>query len=254
MQQHQLQSDPVRFSCLKNMARSPAHYLESLKGRADSASMRIGRLVHLAVFGQEPVIFDGTRRGKEWEAFQVLHRDADIFTATEADAAIPIIASLLDDPKHWHAKELLTSGVAEKRLDWTWLGRACRGTPDIAGEFLVDLKTTRNAQPEWFAREALFRSYHAQLAWYRQGLVLSGAQPPGLVYIVAVETSPPYPVVVRPLTERAMEQGERLCRLWMERLLSCEATNEWPGYVQSAVELDVPDDLELSGFDDEEAA
>lgn len=254
MQQHQQQSDPVRFSCLKNMSRSPAHYIESLRGRADSLSMRIGRIVHMTVFGQTPIVFPGTRRGKEWDAFAETHAEEDIFTTSEYDAALPIISSLLDNPEHWHAKELLTRGVAEKRIDWKWLGRACRGTPDVAGEFLVELKTTRNAQPEWFAREALFRSYHAQLAWYRQGLVLSGAQPPGLVYIVAVETSPPYPVVVRILTERAMQQGERLCRLWMERLLACESSGSWPGYVQSAVELDVPDELELTGFEDEEAA
>jgi len=38
----------------------------------------------------------------------------------------------------------------------------------------------------------------------------------------------------------------------MERLLACEAANEWPGYAQSIVDFDVPDELELDFGDDEE--
>lgn len=254
MQQHQRQSDPVRFSCLKQMSRSPAHYLESLKGRPDSAAMRIGRLVHIAAFGQTPLIYDGSRRGKAWEQFDAEHSGEDIFTAAEQQSADPIVESLLDNPAHWHAKELLTSGVAEKRLDWTWLGRACRGTPDVAGEFLVDLKTTRNAHPEHFKRDALWRSYHGQLAYYRQGMLLSGLQPPSECYIVAVETSPPYAAVVLRLTERTLEQGERLCRLWMEQLLACEASGQWPGYVQSVVDWEIEAEVDLIFGEEEEAA
>lgn len=242
---------PVRFSHLKHIARSPAHYRAALTASFDSTSLRLGRIVDVGVLGgPEPVIYDGTRRGKAWEQFRDQHGGLEIVTASEVESAQPIIDAVLG---HEAAMSLLRSGAIKKRLHWDWLGRACTGEPDVAGRALVDLKTTRDAEPGRFTKQALWYSYHAQLAFYRLGMVSSGAEPPAQVYIVAVETAPPYPVTVLQLTERAIEQGERLCRLWMERLLACEATNEWPGYVQSVVDLDVPDDLELT-FGDEEAA
>jgi len=245
---------PVRFSHLKHIGRSPSHYREARRGRPDSASLRLGRLVDILTFGGDPLVFDGSRRGKAWDAFEEANPGADLFTSTELATAEPIVASLLEDPRHWHARDLLTHGTFKERIHWSWLGRPCSGEPDVAGEFLVDLKTTRNAQPEWFKRDALWRSYHAQLAWYRNGLLLCGSQPPAECYIVAVETSPPYPVTVLRLTERTIEQGERLCRLWMERLISCESSNQWPGYVQSAVDWEIEAELDLTFGDDEEAA
>ena len=243
----------VRFSNLKRLAQSPAHYLSGLSATYDSAAMRLGRLVDVAILGGDgPVIYDGTRRGKAWEAFRDEHAGAEIVTASEAEAAESIIRAVR---QHDHAMDLLTSGVAKRRLYWDYLGRACSGEPDVHGRYLVDLKTTKCAEPGRFTRDAIWRAYHAQLAWYRAGMVLSGLEPPTAAFIVAVETSAPYPVTVLRLTERAIEQGDRLCRVWMERLLACEASGEWPGYVQSAVDLDVPDDdLDLTFGDDEEAA
>jgi len=244
--------DPVRFSHLKQIARSPAHYLASLKFRPDTAAMRLGRIVDVALLGGPPVVvWEGSRRGKAWEQFQEQHLDDEIVTYSEYEAADPVIRAVRN---HEHAMYLLGSGTPKQRIYWDWLGRSCTGEPDVAGKYLVDLKTTRCAEPGRFSKQAMWLSYHAQLAWYRQGMLLSGAEPPTQVFIVAVETTTPFPVTVFQLTERAIEQGERLCRLWMERLLSCESTNEWPGYVQSAVDLDVPDELELSFGDDEEAA
>jgi hypothetical protein len=56
------------------------------------------------------------------------------------------------------------------------------------------------------------------------------------------------------LSQRALEHGARLCRAWMERVLVCEETGDWPGYCEATVPLDVPDDEEELTFGDEEAA
>ena len=243
--------NPVRFSDLKLMAQSPAHYKYRVDTgwSGDSPAMRLGRIVdHAVLGGPDLVVYDGTRRGKAWETFQAENAGAEIVTDSEMDAAAPIVRAI---NHHEHAMYLLGSGVVKQRLHWDWLGRKCSGEPDVHGKYLVDLKTTRCAEPGRFTRDAIWRGYHAQLAWYRQGMILSGLEPPEKLFIVAVETSAPYPVTVLRLTERAIAQGERLYRVWMERLLACEAVNEWPGYVQSAVDLDVPDDAELSFGDDE---
>ena len=240
-------SVPVRFSHLKQMARSPAHYRYALEhSRPDSAALRLGRLVDLLMFEQAaPLVFDGSRRGKAWDAFKAEHDGADIFTASELEDAEPIAASF-NRPEHARALSLLRSGERQKRITWNWLGRDCAGTPDVCGQYLIDLKTTRSAQPDAFRRDALRYAYHAQLAWYRNGMLLSGLQPPAQCYIVAVETSAPYPITVHRLTERAIDMGERLCRVWMEQLLVCEESGHWPGYCESELDFDIDTELELT--------
>jgi hypothetical protein len=48
--------------------------------------------------------------------------------------------------------------------------------------------------------------------------------------------------------------GERLCRVWLEKLLACEAADRWPGYCQSFEEWDIETDVELTFGEEAEAA
>jgi hypothetical protein len=84
--------------------------------------------------------------------------------------------------------------------------------------------------------------YHAQLAWYRIGLRANGIDPQA-AHIVAVENSNPFVTTVFRVTEQALDKGERLVRLWMERLLACERHNCWPGYIdeRATFDFDIPD-------------
>jgi hypothetical protein len=246
---------PVRFSRLKNMSRSPAHYLHSLTAEYDSKAMRLGRLTHHLVFGTSGyVVFPGgARRGKTWDAFAADHSGLDIYTMDEYTVAQQMAQAVLADDNARNL--LLRCDVREKTHTWTIMGRQCQGTPDAHGPgVLLDLKTTRCAEPEWFKREALRSRYIEQLAWYGDAIEQVEGWRPHESYIIAVENTAPYAVTVLKLTDRALEQGRKLNRLWFERLLSCEAANEWPGYVQSVVDLDVPDpDEEFSlTFGDEE--
>jgi hypothetical protein len=56
------------------------------------------------------------------------------------------------------------------------------------------------------------------------------------------------------LPERALEAGRRANRLWLERLLVCEQSGEFPPYSQSVVELGFPEDEPALVFGEEEAA
>jgi hypothetical protein len=235
---------PVRFSRLKNMAKSPAHYLASVQDDGDDTlSRRLGRGAHAITFGQPVAVYDGIRRGSAWADFQAEHHGAEILNVAEAEKARGIAGALLSDPV---ASRLLSMPGAsvEKRIDWTYLDRACQSTPDLLHStegVLVDLKTCRTAEPERFMRAAEWYSYHAQLAFYQDSAEAAGHVRPDQCFIVAVESAPPYAVTVLRLTERALEAGRKLCRLWFERLLQCEAANEWPAYAQSVQDWDIPE-------------
>jgi hypothetical protein len=247
-----LEKTPVRFSRLKYMAQSPAHYHHAmLEPSQQTEAMRRGSYTHALVLGTSDrwVQYDGVRRGKFWDAFQEDHHDKEIITPGEAAPCERMAAAVR---RNAEAMALIGGGVCERTIGWDFLGRACEGTPDVVGaEYVADLKTTKCSEPGRFARDATFRHYHAQLAWYLDGAnsnVIDVTKRDA--YVIAVESTPPYPVTVLKLTDAAIEAGRKLCRLWMERLLTCEASNEWPGYVQSVVDFDVAGDVDLDFGDD----
>lgn len=241
----------IHFSRLRLMAKSPAHYKAADEfPREDTLAMRIGRLIHAMVLGGTYHVWDGTRRGKAWDEFEVAHLGEEIVTRSEVETAEPVAAAVI---AHFGASALL-DGDRERRVEWALAGRSCAGRLDVLGAgFITDLKTTTNAEPGWFTRHAIGMGYHAQLAWYRDGVEAAGLPMPERVYVVAVETKPPYVVTPLELTDRAIDMGRRTYRLWFERLLVCEKSDFWPGYVQGVAPFDVPEDEALF-IDGEEVA
>ncbi len=245
---------PVHFSTLKFMAQSPAHYLyAATHAPPQSAAFRLGSAVDVLLTGEgERVVSCSSRRGtKDHAAFlESAPDDAIILAPAEHAKACDMADAIV---RHKQAMELL-SGEKQRFVEWQWLGRYCAGTPDVFSlEHLTELKTGRTAQPERFMSSARFYGYHAQLAWYRRALIESGFGTPASYWIVAVESSPPYPVTVFRLTDNALDLGERACRAWMERLLVCEAADCWPGYTDAVVPFDIAEDdgftLKIDGED-----
>ena len=251
----------LRFSTLKHFAQSPAHF-RYWNGREmePSAAMRIGTAVHAAVLGGAPVVrYDGTRRGKVWDDFEAAHHGATILTATEYDTAQQCAVAVRYDAE---ASKHVVSAMSdpqwenERLIEWDFNGVPFRSTPDRnygpnGAATLVELKTTRSAQPARFLRDATSRHYHAQLGVYREALRSVGVTVARAV-IVAVETSPPYNVTVLELTDRALDVGYRTACGWLEQYKVCEASGEWPGYAQGPIPFDIveEDELDWSGVED----
>jgi hypothetical protein len=235
------------------------------------------------VGGAEYTIYDGARRGKAWEESRDEARANGLAIVTSEDVeraedarrrqaeriaakryTLPIVTAAEYERARECADAVLAhpiaadlfSGETEIPLRWTYLGRDCAGQLDaIKGAWLSELKTAACAEPSWFTRQFFRMAYHAQLAWYseaarRNGYTISDR------YVVAVETRRPYAITVGRVTERAIEEGERLIRTWMERLVVCEEADAWPAYSQSVIDIDVAQDVELIYPEDmeEEAA
>ena len=239
-------TDPIRFSHLRAYGRSPMHGHHARTVESEqTAAMQRGTAVHALLFGNRKVLgYPGAvRRGKEYDAFVADNPDAEILTKTEFDKAIAMAEAV-------QASNLAMQyldGESEKTLLFKWYGQDCRATPDVrASRFVTELKTTADANPARFQWHALRMQYHAQLAF--QMIACKEAE---AAFIVAVESSPPFPVTVYQVSERALEAGEKSLALWMETLIGCEKSNAYPGYCESVVTLDLPDDeVELDYGDD----
>jgi len=253
---------PTRFSLLKRMEQSPAHYHyacqlpqnDSLASRLGalttdrSGALRFGTAVHTFLLGDMTRVekYPARRAGKAWEAFRVecaergvveILNEREYTNATEVAAAIR---------RNERAMRLMFDGtIVEQRIDWNFVGKLCRSTPDARSpHHCTDLKTARSAHPVEFVRQALRLHYHAQQALYADAIEANGEPRPAESFLIAVEKSPPHPVSILRLTDRALEAGAKLCRLWVEQVLTCEATGRWPEYLDDIGSFDI-DDLEL---------
>ena len=246
------QNPELHWSALKHMGRSAAHYRSNLlEPREASAQMNFGTLVHCLVLGGPFTIYDQTktRAGKAWDAFEAAHPDEFIVTVSEHERAKRVAESVLLHPL---AAPLLL-GKKEEPWKVKMFGRECAGRIDVLGAGrIVDLKTCSTSEPGTFSRACLRMGYHAQLAWYQEAVRKSCGLTDGFeCFIVGVETSAPYAVTVLRVTERALNEGAKLNRLWLEKLAACELADEWPAYTQSILDLDVVEDadIEIDGED-----
>ena len=243
---------PVRYSTLKQFAQSPAHYLHAVqRGYEETLSMRIGSGAHAILFGQPYTIWEGkVRNGKIWDAFEAEHAGELILSKKEHAEACAIVKSIRE---HATAMRLLfTDTKVETRIDWTWQGREFRSTPDAASRtHCVDLKCLKSAQPDKVLWQSRSMYYHAQAALYRRALNETGHNIKDS-YLVVVENKAPYIVTCLRFTETALEMGDRSCVLWFEQLRNCEESNNFPGYVQTIVDLELPGmSMDSDEFDDE---
>lgn len=244
---------PWRHHHLRAIGQSAAHCYQAFQDDKDQTlAMRLGSGTHALLFGKPVALWDqpaangkggkAPRSGAAWSAFKSCHPFATILNSKEMAKAERIASSI---KRHPDANRLLfDQGVLhESQILWTQNGRRRQSTPDARSErSVIELKTTKCAQPERFARDAMYRGYHAQLADQMDAIEALDGVRPAAAYIVAVETVEPYVVTVLKLTDRAIEQGTRMNRLWFERLCVCADSNDWPAYLAGIGEFDVPDD------------
>jgi hypothetical protein len=237
--------DALRFSRLRLFGKSAAHY----KGAVEEPTydMERGTAVHGLVFGNIQVVGweEGRpRRGKDYDAFAADHPGALILTNSEYQTASAMAAAV---QKNRLAKDIL-DGEYEQTMLWQRDGRWCRGTPDVRNDvrrFHAELKTGETADPRKFQWKLRDFCYHGQLAWYADGAELAGRPRPESHYIVAVEAAAPYVSTVFRVRHDAIEAGRRLITTWLEQLRACEASDAWPPYCESVVELALADDSGL---------
>lgn len=236
-------------STLKAMLRSPLHYRHALTSHKTTSAMVLGTAAHVATleperFGEAFAIWDGGRRaGKDWEQFKADNSERDILTADERDEAQAIAAAVRGCAE---AMLYLATGHAEVSMQWRHdgTGRALKGRADWlttldGADVVVGLKTTRDARPREFSRQAAQLGYHLQWAYYCDGFRAVTGRTPVMVEIV-VESAAPYDVVVYSIPEPVLTRGRDEYRAALERLDECERSGIWPGCAPGEQEFELP--------------
>lgn len=254
----------VHFSTLRYMSTSPLHYVRACDGeRHDTASLRMGRLVHSLVLTPDippdVVVFDGkARRGKAWVEFasDAISAGKLVVRKDELEMAERMRRAVLSNAQ---ARALLKNGAGELTVTWdehfelSGVSRSvrCRGRLDWRGAAgIVELKTTRWPSVRAWTREVAARSYHVQLAHYRSGVEANtGVSEP--VWWIVVENQPPHDVAVYRVRSDDVEAGDRTRLGWLRRVAECEASGRWPGVGgDEPLEFVLPDYAATAGLED----
>jgi exodeoxyribonuclease VIII len=251
---HQLQREDydsierVNYSSLKLIGRSPAHYRHGLlEEREDTDALKFGRVTRLAVLEPERfrsliAVWDGGRRaGKDWDKFVEQHQGRELLTQEEHKRCLDLQQAVRNDAR---AMRYISGGQPEVTVLWTAEvgGRRipCKARLDFDTDAaLVELKTTRNAEPSAFGRQAHGLGYHVQASWQVDGYArAAGIGKPHVT--VSVEKDPPHVVQVYRMPERYLEMGRLEYRTWLDRLVECRESARWPGYADIELELEFP--------------
>lgn len=246
------QIDAVNWTTLREMRRSPRHYLyRCLNPAEETAPMRLGRAVHMAVleperFAADYVVFDGARRaGKAWEAFEFEAERAgkEILKASEHAECCAIAAAVRAHPL---AAKYLAQGRGEQTIVWRdeetglWLKGRLDWLCDVPGDAaLVDLKTTAELDAYRLAAGVARLGHHIQLALYMRGLRALGLVIPAK--LIAVESEAPYDVAVFSIEGDTLTAGDEEAGRLLRRVAECRESGEWPGrYGEEERPLDLP--------------
>lgn len=244
--------DRVNWSTLKHILISPKHYRHAVEiagkklDAEDSAALQLGRLTHCAVYEPDHLasryvtepnfhrgMLDDTARAKGYDGgkgaaaeWDLANTGREVVTTEMMALARAMRLAVLEDGA---SGPLMCDGYTEYKIEWRddITGIECRGRLDHVNGCLSDLKTTRSLLS--FERDAARLNYHAQLAWYADGLEAIGIQPAGPPRIVAVENVPPHDVLVLNFTEEDLACGRRLYRRALNTLAFCRANDQWPG-------------------------
>lgn len=238
-------ADPrISHSKLKEIRKSPAFFLHKLREPTkETDPMKLGTLCHMAVL--EPDKLEGryialeekidrrTKEGKAaWAALQEQAEGKIVVQPWMWEVAMRLRESVMAHPlASMLVNECLEEGSCEQEFRFDWDGVECKSKLDgiTAGGVVIDLKTTSDAEPRWFASEIYKRYYHTQAAFYRRALQSANRRWRGHTFVVA-EVEAPYQVSIVRITEEGVDIGEIEVRRWLGAYRTCAERNEWPGY------------------------
>jgi exodeoxyribonuclease VIII len=228
--------------------KSPYHF--QFAPREEKNFFDLGEAGHIAALQPEQfeaLVYRGPddRRGNKWtDAQEFCKIEGKVcLTSKDYDKALMIRDTLHADPT---INSLVASSAAQVEASGFWTdaetGSLCRCRPDLYRpdlSLIVDLKTTTSAHPGKFARSVVDYGYHAQEAFYTDGLRALGQSVNAFVFI-AVEKTDPFAFAIYELPPSIVDEGRAIMRKALDKYAECKRTDTWPGYANGVQELQFP--------------
>lgn len=226
-----MRETPEKFKHYKDNPESP------------TPALIFGQYFHALVLQPETVEIDfiiaptvdrRTKAGKEaYAEFEAKSESKTIVTAEMAKMADGMCKAL---EKNAFVQKLL-QGEKEVPFFWTdeLTGEECKCRVDCLTEigeylFIVDLKSTENAESDAFMRSAIDHGYDFQSAFYNTGVEICKGKKPIFVFI-AVEKKPPYALNILQADELFVKRGFNTYRQFLDTYHECKTTDNWWGYM-----------------------
>lgn len=240
----------MNWSTLKHMYTSPKECQHRMATPSrDTAHFVFGRAAHMAVLEPEKFdscfgVYDGVhdKRHKAFQAWFAENPGKKPLKQQQMDLARAVADAVFSHPE---ARALIGGGRREEIIRWEdeETGMACKARMDyVRPDMILELKSTKDIEQQWFTRDAAKYLYHGQVAFYHDGatraraISASAKLPP----IIAVEKEPPHDTAVIWVPPDTIEIGRGLYRHLLNKYLECTAADWWPGKAPTAWYLDLP--------------
>ena len=252
-----LKADGLSKSGLVDLADSPAHYQARKVEPKTFSAADLGSALHMLVLEPHradrfvvtaPAEVLGKNNSKNTNAYrewlESLPGGTIVLNQADYNAAQCMRDAIFAHPA---ASDLLAFGHQEVSAIWRdESGIMCKCRPDFLSDkghsdnAVLDLKTTLNASPEAFGKQAYNLKYHWSAYWTLEIIRgLTGAHNRPYI-LVAVEKSIPWAVACYQVPQLLIDDArEKVARL-LATYRACKEIGAWPAYSDEVQPLYVP--------------
>lgn len=240
----------ISASMLKEMNKTPLHCYHMMNSeREETEALLFGRQFHAFILDGEEhfntmfrvqsfnwTTIDGRKEKAEFERLGLKRISPSHLAAILGmDRAIK---------NHREASKLFDE-CQSREMAIIWedkvTGAECRCKPDGMNQHgLFDLKSTNDASPEAFQRDAFKYGYHIQASHYTNGHKAAYGDVGQKFSFIVVEKEAPFAVAVYEFDEETKSFANTLTERLISDFVQCKDNSVWPGYSTKTQYISIP--------------
>lgn len=243
-----LMNHNLSYSKLKHFRVSPKHFIHNLNNpEGDKEAYVLGRaverLVSDKIFGvngfeksfrpyEKPSLRSNDGKQSHQIALDLAKKDeVTLITPEDVQLAKFCVESLFSH----NVSRILLEAVTKEQIELKWKDKEnnlnMKGVADyettfLDEDFVLDLKTTRNAEPDAFSRDVFKMDYILQTGTYREGYKRTKFRFPYFIFL-AVETVEPFAVSVNFCDNKFLNKAQEEYKATTKAFRYCVDKNLW---------------------------